>query len=178
MRYVLVFVVVTIISFGLYLSTYLGAFKSVEVTEQIRGPYVLVYKEHMGPYHKIVQAIGAVEDWAKQNNLDCHLSFGQYFDNPESKEEARLKSHGGCIMEKAPENLPEQFKTQELPARKYVTAVFEGSPGIGPMKVYPRVNKYMVEKGLTQDGAIIEVYEVHSFAEKNAMTTTYLFPIK
>jgi AraC family transcriptional regulator len=178
MRYIILFVVAAVISFGVYLSTYLGAFKTVAISDEMRGPYTLVYKDHIGPYNKVIEAIGAVEDWAKQNNLDCRLSYGQYFDNPESQEEARLKSQGGCIMKNPPANLPEGFKVQELPERRYVVAVFEGSPGIGPLKVYPRVNKFMEEKNLKQDGAIIEIYEVHSFKEKNAMTTTYLFPVK
>lgn len=178
MKYILVFVFVMVISFALYLANYLGTFKGVTIKEDIRGPYTMIYKVHTGPYHKIIKAIGAVEDWAKTQNLDCKLSFGQYFDNPEQQEEARLKSHGGCIVSSLPESIPDEFQVQELPQRRYVVAVFEGSPGIGPLKVYPKAAEYMSEHRLTQDGAVIEVYEVHSFAEKNAMTTTYLFPVK
>lgn len=167
-----------VISFSAYLAHYLGAFKGVDIKEEVRGPYTMIYKVHTGPYHKIVTAIGAVEDWAKTQGIDCSLSFGQYFDNPDTQEEARLRSYGGCLVKTAPANLPEEFKAEELPARKYVTAVFEGSPGIGPMKVYPRVNDYMKEHKLQMDGAVIEVYEIHDFAKKNAMTTTYLFPVK
>ncbi|MNJ96674.1 Bacterial transcription activator, effector binding domain [compost metagenome] len=167
-----------VVSFCSYLAYYLGAFKGVEVKDEVRGPYTMIYKVHTGPYHKIVSAIGAVEDWAKTQSLDCKLSFGQYFDNPDTQEEARLKSHGGCIVPAAPASIPEEFKVEEIPARRYVTAVFEGSPGIGPMKVYPKANEYMEKHGLKMDGAVIEVYEIHDFAKKNAMTTTYLFPVK
>lgn len=178
MRVILVFMFFVVISFGGYLSYYLGAFKSVEVQEEMRGPYIMLYKVHLGPYHKITAAIGEVEDWAKTQNIDCRLSFGRYFDKPTEQEEARLKSHGGCIVSKMPENIPAQFQIQELPADKYVTAVFTGSPGIGPMKVYPKADEYMKAHNLASNGPVIEVYEIHDFAKNNAMTTTYLFPVK
>jgi effector-binding domain-containing protein len=178
MRLILFFMLVVVASFSGYLAHYLGAFKYVTVQTEDRGPYTMIYKVHNGPYHKITAAIGEVEDWAKTQGLDCRLSFGQYLDNPEQQEEARLRSHGGCIVSQKPASVPEQFQMQELPTRKYVTAVFEGSPGIGPMKVYPKAAEYMKEHNLTQDGAVIEIYEIHDFAKKNAMTTNYLFPVK
>jgi AraC family transcriptional regulator len=55
-----------------------------------------------------------------------------------------------------------------------VQAVFDGSPGIGPIKIYPKAETYMKDHQLAMDGAVIEIYVIHS---QKAMTTTYLFPI-
>ncbi len=179
MKYILVFVLGIIVSFCGFLANYLGVFKPVVISQQSRGPYVMVYKDHVGPYHKTVSVITEVETWIYDKGLDCHLSFGEYPDDPEKTEEARLKSRGGCLLDSlSPEvakQLPPDFKVAEKPAQPYVVAVFEGSPGIGPMKVYPKIADYMKTHGLQQKGAVIEIYEIHSRTENNSMTTTYLF---
>ncbi len=177
MRYFLVFILVAMISFGLFLANYLGAFKGVEIFEGEQGPYTMLYIDHVGPYHKISKEIEKVEKFLSAQGTPCKQSYGEYLDDPKTMEEVRLRSKAGCIVQNVPANLPEGFKTEEVPLRKYVVASFTGSPGIGPMKVYPKVEEYMKEKGHTAAGPVIEIYEIHSISEKNAMTTTYLFPI-
>ncbi|WP_413560462.1 GyrI-like domain-containing protein [Bdellovibrio sp. HCB209] len=177
MRYILVFVVVMVISFGTYLATYLGAFKGVEISEVKQGPFKTIYIEHVGPYHKVNKVIGRVEAFMASQGTVCQRTFGEYLDNPREVEEARLRAKVGCLIETMPANAPEEMKEGEIPARDYVQAVFTGSPGIGPLKVYPRVEQYMEQKKLKQAGAGIEIYEIHSITEKAAMTTTYLFPV-
>lgn len=156
------------------MANYLGAFKSVDITEAEKGPYKMVYKDHQGSYHKIVNTIQEVEAWAKSENIDCTESFGEYIDDANAVEEGRLRSRGGCIVREIPATLPEGFKSQEIPAKKYVLAIFAGSPGIGPLKVYPKAEAYMKDRQLVMAGAVIEIYVIHSEKE---MTTTYLFPL-
>ncbi|MFZ4404672.1 MAG: GyrI-like domain-containing protein [Pseudobdellovibrionaceae bacterium] len=173
---------------------YLGAFKPVQISESTRGPFVLVYKNHLGPYHKIVSSIEEVENFAKAQGLDCNLTFGEYLDNPKTGEEDRLRSRGGCLFDPSSSQAqthaefitstetsvkkipwPKDFIVETRPANNYVQAQFDGSPGIGPMKVYPKVADYFREHHLEQKPAVIEIYQIHSREEKNAMTTTYLF---
>lgn len=177
MKYVLVFIIAAMISFGLYLATYLGAFKGVEITQAKQGPFKIVYIDHIGPYHKMNKEIEIVEKYFIQLGKPCGRTFGEYLDDPQTVEEARLRAKAGCLVDEVPANLPEGFKSGEFPERNYVVASFTGSPGIGPMKVYPRVNDFMKDHGMKQEGAVIEIYEIHSITEKNAMTTTYLFPL-
>ncbi|WP_413586810.1 GyrI-like domain-containing protein [Bdellovibrio sp. HCB274] len=178
MRYIIVFVVVMVISFGTYLATYLGAFKGVEISEAQQGPFKTIYIEHVGPYHKVNKVIEKVERFMKEKGVICQRTFGEYLDDPRQVEEARLRSKVGCLIDKMPEGAPEEMKEGEIPARAYVVAVFTGSPGIGPLKVYPRVEAYLQQKNLKQTDASIEIYEIHSITEKSAMTTTYLFPVQ
>jgi effector-binding domain-containing protein len=174
LRSFLVAVLLVVLSIGAWLFYYLGAFKSVDITEVQKEPMKMIYKDHTGPYHKIVTVIEEVETWAKAHNIDCSESFGEYIDDANTVEEARLRSRGGCLVKDLPPKLPEGFQSREIPARKYVMATFEGSPGIGPMKVYPKAESYMREHQLTLDGSVIEIYVIHS---EKAMTTTYLFPL-
>ena len=178
MKYVLFFIAVALISFGLFLANYLGAFKGVDIVEASQGPFTTVYLEHVGPYHKVNKIIEQVEKFMASQGAPCGRTFGEYMDDPQNVEEARLRSRVGCIVQTSPANLPEGYKIGEIPARKYVVATFTGSPGIGPLKVYPRVNDFMLKQNLKQSGSVVEIYEIHSITEKNAMTTTYLFPVQ
>lgn len=163
----------------LYFGQYLGAFRSVKVGIENHDAMTVVYKEHFGPYHKIVPVINEVEAYFKEQKLDCKISFGEYLDNPRQTDENRLRSLGGCVVQKAEvekiKDLPKEILKKEVPARRYVVAIFEGSPGIGPMKVYPKVEDFMSENNLTATGPVIETYEIHS---EKAMTTTYYFPVQ
>jgi AraC family transcriptional regulator len=170
--------------FILYMMQYTGAFKSVTVGLDTRGPYTLIYKEHTGAYHKIVSTIQEVEIWAKENKLKCRLSFGEYFDNPDMVEEGRLKSRGGCLIDPlVPEEknilstltLPKDFKTDTITETKAVVALFSGTPGIGPMKVYPKAEEFIQNGKLKKKGSVIEIYEVF---DNKSMNTTYLWPIE
>lgn len=187
LKYVVVFILATFISFSSYMAFYLGAFKSVEIRNQESGPYLMVYLDHMGPYHKIVSKIEEVEKWSKENQFDCRLSFGEYFDNPDTVEEARLKSIGGCLIELNSSDNSDQLaqqwiqklkapmKVKIVPKQNYVFAEFFGSPGIGPIKVYPKVEEFIQERKLQRHSSIIEIYEILDRNEKNQMRTQYLF---
>ncbi len=174
-RYVLLPLLIAIFVFVFYMMNYLGAFRPVIITQKKAGPFHVVYKSHVGPYHKIVPMIEEVEKWIKEQGQECRLSFGEYLDDPKQTEEVRLRSNGGCFVDQPLDALPESFEQKTIPEKNYVMAVFEGSPGIGPLKVYPRVFKFIEEQKLQREEVVMEVYEIHS---AEAMTTTYYFPLK
>lgn len=174
LRQFLLAAILAIVTLVVWLSYYLGAFKSVDITDGARPAMKMIYKDHTGSYHKIVSVIQEVETWAKSQNIDCTVSFGEYIDDPNLVEEIRLRSRGGCIVKDFPTSLPPEYKTQEVPERYYVIAVFSGSPGIGPIKVYPKAEAFMKNHQLVMDGSVLETYVIHS---QNEMTTTYLFPV-
>jgi AraC family transcriptional regulator len=159
---------------GVYI--YVGGYKPVTTEITDKGPFRLVYKAHLGAYHKIGVVLEEVEKWAKANGEICKLTFGEYLDNPKIVDEDRLQSHGGCLVDKSwTSGLPEGFQYREIPKREYLAAVFEGAPSIGPMKVYPRADSIMREQGYKPDGAVIETYEILS---PKTVETRYYFPIK
>lgn len=183
-KHVFFAVTIGLIAFSLYLAQYTGAFKSVYVGLDERGPYTLIYKDHVGAYHKIVEKIQLVEAWAKENKLECKLTFGEFFDDPSTTEEGRLKSRAGCLIDSKNTAALATLKTLTLPAdilqaeyakTKVVVALFTGSPGIGPLKVYPKAESFINESKLKRKGFVIEIYEV---LDPKTMNTTYLFPIE
>ena len=168
----------------IYIAQYTGAFKSVAVGLDQRGPYTLIYKDHIGPYHKIIETLESIEKWAKENQVNCQFTFGEYLDNPNLVEEGRLRARTGCLIENKNTQdiekakslaLPFDLKITEYPKTKAVIALFTGSPGIGPYKVYPKAEDYMREQKLTPTGPVLEIYEVLG---PKTMNTTYLWPVK
>lgn len=168
----------------LYLLQYTGAFKPVTLGTDERGPFLLVYKNHSGAYHKIVDDIQQVESWAKENKINCRYTFGEFFDDPGTVEEGRLKSRAGCLIENYDQKTEETIKNLKLPEdiqwtvyekTKFVIALFSGSPGIGPYKVYPKIENYIKENKYIKKGSILEKYEV---LDRHAMNTTYYWPIQ
>lgn len=161
------------IALGVYI--YVGGYKPVVTEIADVGPMKVVYKENLGAYHKIMTVLNEVETWAKENGEACKLTFGEYLDNPKIVAEDRLRSNGGCVVEKTwNTGLPTGFIYREIPRRLYLTAVFEGAPSIGPLKVYPKADSIMQREGHKPNGAVIETYEILS---PKAVETRYYFPI-
>lgn len=163
----------TILGFVSYFYIHLGAYKEVDLKSQDLGPYKIVFSHHIGAYHKILESIEPVEKWSKENHVGCDLSFGEYLDDPENVTEERLQSNGGCIVSAEPQHLPAEFSFREIPRRFYLTAEFDGAPSIGPMKVYPKAMKWILQNHYTLGGPVIEIYSINHAA----VHTQYLFPL-
>lgn len=160
----------------------LGSFKQVELTQtDSAGTYLLLAREHMGAYHGIATVITEVETWARKQGEPCTLTFGEYQDNPETVDEDRLRSRGGCLisskenLETLKKDLPAGMTLSELKIDKAITASFDGSPSIGPLKVYPRAFEQMKSLDLASSGPVLEIYEVLS---PTSGRTRYIFPVK
>lgn len=161
--------IVVILGFGIWFIYSVGIFKTVEVREETGPSMILLYKEHTGPYHKIIDAISAVEDFAKEKKLSCRKTFGEYLDNPEVVEHDRLRSLGGCVLDLPVtglnEILPSDIKSKEISEKKYVVAEFYGAPMIGPYKVYPKLDEYFHTHNLKRSNSVLEIYEMVSEKE-------------
>ncbi len=178
-RYILILVFCCLVVFAVTVFFRLGGHKPVIIHQGHYPAVALLYKQHLGPYHKINSTIEEVEAFANEHHLACTRTFGQYLDNPETHDEARLRSLCGCVLDGVQsfslnEPLPEGMAVKELPDREYVIAVFEGAPSIGPLKVYPKVEDYFRDHRIKRDGAVIEIYTI--FGDREAKTE-YLFPI-
>lgn len=160
----------------------LGAFKDVQVERRFDGPYFVVSKDHMGAYHKVAAVITEIETWAKANGEPCSLSFGEYYDNPETVDEDRLRSRGGCITSNDNVKtiagnglLPSGYSTSTIDHRDALVATFDGSPAIGPWKVYSKVMANMKTLDLELNGPVLEIYEILS---PTSGRTRYIFPVR
>ncbi len=162
-----------ILAFATYLYIHVGGYKEPSFASQELGPYKIIFKHHIGAYHKILESIEPVEKWAKENQIDCHESFGEFLDDPEVVIEDRLQSNGGCLIHIEPKNLPQDFSFREIPRKFYLVGEFDGAPSIGPFKVYPKAMKWIAEHQFVLGGPVIEIYTPQGTSEH----TRYLFPL-
>jgi AraC family transcriptional regulator len=157
----------------------LGAYKPVKIEYSEYPELFLLYKEHMGPYHKINETIEQVEQFATLNHIPCLKTFGEYLDDPRQVEERRLRSNGGCVLNSTmvvdPALLKDtEIKFKHIDRKKYVLATFDGAPSISPIKVYPKVENFISEHKLQNLGTTFEIYSILSSSEAH---TEYLFPV-
>ncbi len=182
-KYIIASTIAVFAGFAFYVYFYIGGYKSAEFEFTQQPALVSVVKDHIGAYHKINNVIQEVETWAKSKNLKCELSLGEYLDNPNLVEEPRLKSRGGCviadseksILQNLEKELPTDFKILSFPTREVLMAQFDGSPAIGPWKVYSRLDDLLKSARKHTSGAAIEIYQI---LENNKMKTTYYFPVE
>lgn len=172
LKFALGFFVAMILSF-VVTGIYLGYYKGVDVKIESPQELALLGIESKGPYHLINEKIEKVETWAKENSINCPQSFGVFYDNPEKVEPEELKSFVGCVLdEKTQSELPESFSQKTIQPKKAYTAVFEGSPALGPLKVYPEAKDWF-EKNKLQFPYSLEIYTLRDGSFK----TKYIFPI-
>lgn len=172
-KYALFFVFCLFSFLGCYLYFYLGGYKDVSI-ETISQPKLrMLYLEHQGEYHKILDTIRKVESWAETNSVRCSQTFGHYLDDPESGPADRLRSHGGCIVNQALEP-SDGLAYKEAQTANYLYAKFTGAPSIGPFKVYPDVEDYAAENRIRLSKDAIEVYTLYG---QGKVLTEYYFRI-
>ncbi len=166
---IIVVVLITIIA---GLSAYFGAFYTVKVKEELKGPYYMVYKYHQGDYSKVGPVMDEIYNDLKNNkNLFTSKGFGLYYDNPEKVKTEDLRSVVGCIVPLAKlEGLEGDYKIAELPQSKAVVSTFpyKAMPSFifGVIKVYPVLSKYITDNvpkvESKKEFAIMEVYDMQN----------------
>lgn len=171
MKYFLLIItpVVLIISFYFYK---LGYFQPVQLGEESIPSYFLVYTRHNGPYHKIEFAIQKIEDELKAINQDCKLSFGIFYDDPETTQAERLRADIGCAYAQEPsDEIPKAYEVKKIQAIQAYSAQFSGSGAMSVQKVYTEVKS----KGWVWQEST-PAYEFYSLDNQHNLTTRYYFP--
>ena len=174
-KWALIVLVSGFVFLGSFLFFRLGAYKDVSLLGPQTNDFHFIFKNHVGAYHNINTTIQFVENWAKRSNVSCLKTFGEYLDDPSTVDENRLRSLGGCLTNQSNDKLPDELHYKHVKAQSYLKLVFEGSPAIGPFKVYPKAKQWFEKNGKVIGGPVIEVYEI---TEDKKIVTEYFFPVK
>jgi len=164
----IIFVVLALAIAGVvaYLSKH-GLFYSVSISEQNKGPYLLVYKKHIGDYKDAGKITNEIYyDLLNNHGLETTKGFGLYYDNPQQVEKEKLRSIAGCIIEgksiEELEAIAAKYAIKEYPASQSVVASFPNkgmvSIILGVFKVYPKLGAYIENNNYTAV-PIMEVYD-------------------
>lgn len=165
----LIIIILLIFAGLLVLYSWLGGFKKVQFSFQETGGEVLVYESHIGDYKNVGKVIDKMY-YALLNDekVECFRGFGIYYDNPQKVEREKLRSDVGNILEDPTPEILEQlspnYNIRTLDKQQYLVAEFpyknQMSIFMGIMKVYPALNKYIRENNLSEEGFVMEIYDV------------------
>ncbi|MFC2089102.1 hypothetical protein ACFLSX_05820 [Calditrichota bacterium] len=138
---------------------YMGAFSSVDIKTEIRGPYNFICLEHVGAYHLIAAKIEKVRQYLDSKQIPYLHSAGMYFDDPAKVSEIELRSQGGYLIpDSVLVDIPFQFI--KIKKRKTAVAAINAHPMIAPFKVYSAFHEWLENQNdsLNVVGAPLELY--------------------
>ena len=166
---IILYVIVSLVIITAMIYANYNGFSNVSIQIKQEGGEYLLYREVTGPYSETGVALSKIKyDLKSKFKIEPNRDFGIYFDNPQNVEKSKLRSEVGCILENADTLhlfwLKSKFNFKALPLKKYITAEFpfkgKMSIMIGIMKVYPALNNYIKANGYSEEGPIMEIYNL------------------
>ena len=170
-------IIIAVLTVPLTFAFYMGLFDTLEVQEEMRGPYHLIYKRNVGPYKELGPLFQEMYKLVEDQSIAEIKLYGIYYDHPEKVEVAKLRSEVGVIIETRQDlrRLQENIKTKgvlyrQLGQHNYALTHFPYknmlSIYMGLAKAYPQLEKYMRSKGHNEEistskknGFAMEIYE-------------------
>lgn len=146
----------------LYVIWNIGLLKPVQIEQSQMPEFNLIFKSYQGPYHEIDKALADVEKILAQEKVDCDLTFGRYYDNPNEVEPERTRADVGCIMNTPSMTTSEVLKAESLKGdREVLIGIFEGAPWLTAFKVYKTVRQESFQRNrmIDPEVPVLETYE-------------------
>ena len=159
-------ILVAVTAVILLVLAYFGLFAPVKISEDVAGPFWLVYEKYTGEYKNIGPVMDKLYNDLKKDGIETTKGFGIYYDNPEKVDKDKLRSAVGCIIDQKDENkiteIGKKYNLKQYPATKSAICKFpyKGMPSIiiGIIKVYPELMKHMNDFKYPEV-PIMEVYD-------------------
>lgn len=149
---------------------YYGGFSSVNITTSIQGGETVIYKDVTGDYSQTPVITDEIyHALLNEYNIETTKGFGVFYDNPQNVEKSQLRSKVGCILDSELDSLnlsklSGKYQIMVLPKANYIVTELPMrgmlSVMIGIFKVYPKINNYIEENNIQEDGPITEIYDV------------------
>lgn len=160
-KLILVFGAVVVFIFLAFLGAamYMGAFASVDISSEVRGPYYFVYQDHIGLYQRIAEKIEEVHTLLEDRQVATIHPAAQYLDDPNVVPVADLRSRGGWLVKDSVHVAP-PFHLAHIGQRSVALARIRAHPAVAPFKTYPALHDWLNRKKTKQDSSfhILEIY--------------------
>lgn len=164
----LISAVLVIIVFFLGVLWYLGVFSSLSIEEKEMGPYTMVYAEHIWDYKKVWSLMDDIYEVLKESWVEQIAGIWIYYDNPAIVLKEELRSEiwsvisSDDVLKLLELGISYKIKTIEPGEKIVVEFPYKNmlSYMIWPMKVYPIMEKYMIEKWYEWKNPAIEIYDI------------------
>ncbi|MDA3970328.1 MAG: hypothetical protein PF442_03155 [Desulfobulbaceae bacterium] len=144
-----------------------GYFSTVAVQEKPIGPFVMVYKKHVGPP---AQAAGVMAEVRQSLTDEFHvqslLNFGLYYDNPKTVDPAANRALIGCIVQDDQDGdlqeISKKYTVATLPRGMAAVADFTYRNNLsilfGELKGYGALVEYSEEQQIGSK-PVLELYD-------------------
>lgn len=147
---------------------YLGGFSSPTVTEKTMTPYVIAYTTFTGEYKDVGPTMNKLYEALSGAGVQSSTGIGIYYDDPAAVTGSNLRSEVGSVIaewdlikltKKSPDYSLEVVEgwdkiVVEFPYKNSLSYI------IWPIKIYPIVNKYLLEKWYNAQVPRIELYDL------------------
>jgi DNA gyrase inhibitor GyrI len=167
-KFIIVFaVIIFFLFFALLIALwYLGAFASVKVVSEERGPYYIVTLAHEGHYQRIMYTIEQVDTMLKERGIVGLRAVALYDDNPAAVLPDQLQSRGGFIVRDSVK-VDSPFVLQKIEQRSVAIAAIKAHPTVAPFKTYPALYEWINRKGyeVITEQPILELYHDKDLVE-------------
>jgi hypothetical protein len=143
-----------------YIIWNVGLLKPVYIETKQLPKSILVYKNVIGPYHKLSETFYEIENFAKTEGWECPKTFGLFYDDPNQAEQDRLRADIGCYLEASPLGSTGDLIIKEQPATTALVGSFDGAPWLTAFKVYGALQRESLKLNLRiKNGPVMEIYE-------------------
>ena len=165
----LLLIIITIALVALAAAMYMGAFSRVDIAEQVRGPFTLVYRDMAaGDLNKVGEITTALDSVLGSAGLEHRKPLDVYF--PDGRGEI-----GFAVEAASPEQLTalgDQAKVKEIPAQQFMVTEF---PWRNPMSFM--VGFYKVDPALADYRLAHGYRKVEALALNDGDVIVYMQPI-
>ncbi len=164
---VIITIGIALILLALY--AWFGGFKKIQFTIQETGGESLIYESHTGDYKNVGKVMDQMYySLLNEEKVECFRGFGIYYDNPRVVEKEKLRSEVGNILENPTpdllDRLSNKYTIKTLEKQRFLVTEFPYknpfSVFMGIMRVYPAINRYIKENNLSEEGFVMEIYDV------------------
>lgn len=148
----IILVVIVLLAVGFL--AYMGLFSTMKVSEAKMGPYTIAYESFVGPYSQTGPVFAKVTAELKTAGIAATQGLGIYYDDPSKVPSDKLRSDCGAVIKNKDVTklylIRTKLKVKRLAKKDSIVAEFPIrnviSYMIGPMKAYPALTKYILEK--------------------------------
>ncbi|NOY79151.1 MAG: GyrI-like domain-containing protein [Calditrichaeota bacterium] len=143
---------------------YIGFFNSVTLSKQEKGPYKIVCLPHTGPYYQTAKTIQKVKDILQTTAIKAGEPCALFYDNPKNVPQNKLRSKGGVLVQQVI-SLKPPLQLEEIPARPVIVGKIKAHPAFAPIKVYPKLHKWLEQHHLKAGTPSLEIYHTNGWVE-------------
>ncbi len=142
----------------LLFSWYLGFFNLVSIQKIQSTKMIMIVMSHQGNYQRVGQKIIKIQSYLSLHKIKCR-PVALYYDDQATVIKKKLRSAGGCIVNKIPLHLPKHYRVVHFKSKKVLKATVSAHPGIANIKLFSAIKKYAIKKNISLIWPAVGLFE-------------------